>query len=168
MCMGVRPAPRLLSLLTPLEVSPGYVCAQSLSCVQLLATSWTAAHQAPLSMEFPRQEYWSGFPFLTPEDHPDPRDQASVSCIDRSILYHWDTWEAKSHQRVHSKLNSCSEPGSLPVMTGGTTTQGPESQLLPTCSFSSRRISKPSPPLLSQPPAPHLHVNTQALKSKQV
>ena len=61
--MGVRPAPRLLSLLTPLEVSPGYVCAQSLSCVQLLATSWTAAHQAPLSMRLSRQEYWSGLPF---------------------------------------------------------------------------------------------------------
>ena len=35
---------------------------KSLSCVQLLATSWTAAHQAPLSMGFSRQEYWSGVP----------------------------------------------------------------------------------------------------------
>ena len=34
--------------------------AQSLSRVQLLATLWTAAHQAPLSMGFSRQEYWSG------------------------------------------------------------------------------------------------------------
>ena len=34
-----------------------------LSCVQLLATPWTAAHQAPLSMGFSRQEYWSGVPF---------------------------------------------------------------------------------------------------------
>ena len=34
----------------------------SLSCVQLLATPWTAAHQAPLSMRFSRQEYWSGVP----------------------------------------------------------------------------------------------------------
>ena len=33
-----------------------------LSCVQLLATPWTAAHQAPLSMGFSRQEYWSGLP----------------------------------------------------------------------------------------------------------
>ena len=35
---------------------------KSLSCVRLLATPWTAAHQAPLSMGFSRQEYWSGVP----------------------------------------------------------------------------------------------------------
>ena len=35
-------------------------------------TPWTAAHQAPLSMEFSRQEYWSGFPFSIPRDLPDP------------------------------------------------------------------------------------------------
>ena len=37
--------------------------AQSLSHVQFFATSWTVAHQAPLSMGFSRQEYWSGLPF---------------------------------------------------------------------------------------------------------
>ena len=36
---------------------------KSLSCVRLLATPWTAAHQAPPSMGFSRQEYWSGVPF---------------------------------------------------------------------------------------------------------
>ena len=36
-----------------------------LSCIQLFATSWTAARQAPLSMGFSRQEYWSGLPFPT-------------------------------------------------------------------------------------------------------
>ena len=35
-------------------------------------TPWTVAHQAPLSMEFTRQEYWSGLPFPSPEDLPDP------------------------------------------------------------------------------------------------
>ena len=40
--------------------------AWSLSCVQLFATPWTVAHQAPLSMGFPRQEYWSGLPFRSP------------------------------------------------------------------------------------------------------
>ena len=33
---------------------------------------WTIAHQAPLSMEFSRQEYWSGLPFPTPGHLPDP------------------------------------------------------------------------------------------------
>ena len=36
------------------------------------ATPWTVAHQAPLSMRFPRQEYWSGLPFPSPGDLPDP------------------------------------------------------------------------------------------------
>ena len=36
------------------------VCVQLLSHVQLFVTPWTVAHQAPLSMEFYRQEYWSG------------------------------------------------------------------------------------------------------------
>ena len=35
-------------------------------------TPWTVAHQAPLSMEFSRQEYWSGLPFPPPEDLADP------------------------------------------------------------------------------------------------
>ena len=36
-------------------------------------TPWTGAHQAPLSMGFPRQEYWSGLPFPPPGDRPDSR-----------------------------------------------------------------------------------------------
>ena len=36
------------------------------------ATPWIAAHQAPLSMELSRQEYWSGLPFPSPGDLPDP------------------------------------------------------------------------------------------------
>ena len=47
------------------------VHAQLLSRVRLLVTPWTVAHQAPLSMGFPRQGYWSGFPF-SPRDLPDP------------------------------------------------------------------------------------------------
>ena len=37
-----------------------------------LATPWTVARQIPLSMEFSRQEYWSGLPFPSPGDLPDP------------------------------------------------------------------------------------------------
>ena len=42
------------------------------SCVQLFATLWTVARQAPLSMGFPRQENWNGLPFPPPGDLPDP------------------------------------------------------------------------------------------------
>ena len=47
------------------------LCAKSLSHAQLFAALLTVACQAPLSMEFSRQEYWSKFPFPTPEDLPD-------------------------------------------------------------------------------------------------
>ena len=48
------------------------LCAQLLSLVQLLEIPWTVACQAPLSMEFSRQEYWNGLPFPPPGDLPDP------------------------------------------------------------------------------------------------
>ena len=47
-------------------------------------TPWTIAHQAPLSVGFPRQEYWSGFPFPPPGDLPDPGLNPSLLC-----LLHW-------------------------------------------------------------------------------
>ena len=46
---------------------------KSLSRARLFATLWTVAYQAPLSMGFSRQEYWSGLPFSSPGDLPDPR-----------------------------------------------------------------------------------------------
>ena len=42
-------------------------------------TPWVVAHQAPLSMGFPKQEYWTGLPFPSPEDLPNPGDQTHVS-----------------------------------------------------------------------------------------
>ena len=63
------------------------VCAQSLRCVQLFATSWTVALQAPLSMEFSRQGYWSVLPFPPPEDLPhsgiEPMSPASPALAGR-------------------------------------------------------------------------------------
>ena len=85
----------------------------SLSRVRLFATPWTVAHQAPPSMGFSRQEYWSGLPFPSPGDLLDPgieprspalqadaltseppgnpRDRTHifyVFCIGRQVLYH--------------------------------------------------------------------------------
>ena len=64
---------------------------KSLSCVRLLATPWTTAHQAPPSMGFSRSEYWGGVPLPSPW----------VSCIDRQMLYHCATWEAICAFREH-------------------------------------------------------------------
>ena len=45
---------------------------KTLSRVRLFVTPWTVAHQAPPSMGFSRQEYWSGLPFPSPGDLPNP------------------------------------------------------------------------------------------------
>ena len=54
------------------------------SHVRFFATLWTTACQAPLSMGFSRQEYWSGLPCPTPGNLPDPRIEPSLLC-----LLHW-------------------------------------------------------------------------------
>ena len=69
------------TILCRLTFNPGhtwmnvFVCVCVLcmiSPVLLFSTPWTVAHQAPLSMEFPSQEYWSGLPFPPPGGLPDP------------------------------------------------------------------------------------------------
>ena len=55
---------------------------KSLSRAQLLATLWTAAHQAPQSMGFSRQEYWSGVPLPSP-------DWGKRSCLTSKDIYHF-------------------------------------------------------------------------------
>ena len=59
---------------------------KSLSRVRLFVTLWTVAHQAPLSMEFSRQEYWSGLPFPSPGDLPDPGIEPRSSAFQADAL----------------------------------------------------------------------------------
>ena len=74
------------------------------SRVQLIVTSWTVARQAPLSMEFLRQEYWGldcrfllqGIFLIQGSTHV-----SCKSCIGRQILYHYTTWEAHISQFIH-------------------------------------------------------------------
>ena len=62
--------PGLWLLAMPNSSSGSVLCV--LSHVQLFFTPWTVAPQDPLSMRFPRLEYWSGLPFPSPGDLPDP------------------------------------------------------------------------------------------------
>ena len=65
-----------------------------LSHVQLSATPWTAGHQTSLSMEFSRQEYWSGLPIPSPKDLPDLGLNQPRVGICRQIpkrIYRWST-----------------------------------------------------------------------------
>ena len=59
-------------LADPLMVAHVSCVTKSLSRISLCATPWTVARQAPPSMGFSRQEYWSGAPFPSPGDLPDP------------------------------------------------------------------------------------------------
>ena len=59
---------------------------KSVSDVQLFATPWTVAHWAPLSMEFSREEYWSGLPFPSPGDLPNPEIEPRSSTLQAASL----------------------------------------------------------------------------------
>ena len=59
------------------------------SCVWFFATPWTVAHQAPLSLGFSRQGYWSGLPCPPPRDLPDPG-------IKPASHYHWATCKVQT------------------------------------------------------------------------
>ena len=55
-------------------------------------TPWTVSCQAPLSMGFPRQEYWSGLPFSSPRELPAPGIEPTSAW---QVVSHWATWEAQ-------------------------------------------------------------------------
>ena len=57
-----------------------------LSPVGLFETPWTVAYQAPPSMEFSRQEYWSGLPFPSPEALPNPGIEPASSALQADAL----------------------------------------------------------------------------------
>ena len=71
----------------------------SLSCVQLFLTPWTVARQGPLSMGLSRQKYWSGLPFPSPGDFPNPGIKLVSPALAGTFFtteppgkpYHWDS-----------------------------------------------------------------------------
>ena len=64
---------------------------KSLILVWLFAIPWTVAHQAPPSMEFSRQEYWSGLPFPSPGDLPDPGIKPRSPALQANAFTVWAT-----------------------------------------------------------------------------
>ena len=67
---------------------------KSLSCVQLFTTPWTAAHQAPPSMGFSRQEYWSGVPWPSPQRRSTELESVLDSHSGKSV---WNTFWRPVH-----------------------------------------------------------------------
>ena len=66
--------------------SPTVHIVKLLSCVWLFATPWTVAYHSPLSMGFSRQEYWSGLPFPSLEDLPNPGTEPRSSALQADAL----------------------------------------------------------------------------------
>ena len=81
------------------------------SWVQFFATPWTVACQAPLSIGFPRKEYWSGLPCPSPGDLPNPGTEL-LSLMSPALAGRFfttsDTWEAHDkHISVHKWIHCC-------------------------------------------------------------
>ena len=88
------------------------VCVQWLSHVQFFEVPWTVVHQATLSMELSRQEYWSGLPFPPPWDLPDPGIKTTSPTspgLAGGFFTTSGTWEARyglcRHQRKKILIN---------------------------------------------------------------
>ena len=73
-------------LICSLEMATHSDEVKSLSRVQLFATPWTVAYQAPPPMGFSRQEYWSGLPFPSPGDLPDPGIKPRFPALEADAL----------------------------------------------------------------------------------
>ena len=76
---------------------------KSLSCVRLFATPWTAAYQAPPSIAFSRQEYWSGLPFPSPGDLPDPGIKPGFPTLEAEALTSEPPGKAASQRKAMPK-----------------------------------------------------------------
>ena len=89
-------------------LSHDLICIYVLVCsVWLFVTPWTVAHQAPLSMGFSRQEFWSRFPVPSPEDLRSPGTESTFL----QFLYWGWILHPLSHQ---GSLTSCKSPGPRP------------------------------------------------------
>ena len=75
---------------------------KSLSRVQLFATPWTVAYQASPSMGFSRQEHWSGLPFPSPGDLPDPGIEPVSPALEADAL----TSEPPGKPKISTKARS--------------------------------------------------------------
>ena len=140
--------------------------AQSFSCVRLFATPWIVARQVPLSMEFCRQEYWSGLPCPSPGDFPNPGiEPKSLKSPALAGKYFTTsaTWEAfsllgipyfSSVQFIRSVVSYCLRPmnSSMP----GLPVHHQLSEFTPTHVHRVGDAIQPSHPLSSpSPPAPN-------------
>ena len=87
------------ALMNPCLISKSIILPQLCMCMlshfRLFVTLWTIAHQSPLSMEFSRQEYWSGLPYSPPGDLPDPGIEPASLKSPALVSVFFTTWRRK-------------------------------------------------------------------------
>ena len=76
-----------------------------------LATPWTVAHQAPLSMGFPRQEYWSGLSFPSPGDLPNPGIKPTSPALADGFLTIEPPGKPTAPNKMVLKIKFCGQIG---------------------------------------------------------
>ena len=106
---------------------------KSLSHVRLFATPWTVAYQAPLSMGFSRQKYWSGLPFPFPEDLPNPGNWTLVTHIVKETESRSVVSDSLWHPGLYGPWTSPGQNtgvGSLSLLQGIFPTQGSDQGFL--------------------------------------
>ena len=94
------------------------------SCVQLFVNLWTVAYQAPLSMGFSRQEYWSGLSGPPPGDRPNPGIELTSlmsSALAGGFFTTNTTWEACKSTVLQQKINSTAAACKVPPSPHGVT-----------------------------------------------
>ena len=96
LCLYSCPTNRLIS--TIFLESMKKVKVKSLNCVWLFETPWTVAYQAPPSMGFSRQEYWSGLPFPSPGDLPDPGIEPRSPAFQADAGRPVNLWATQTHR----------------------------------------------------------------------
>jgi len=87
-----------------------FILLSCFGCVQLFVTPWTVAHQAPLFMEFSRQEYWRELSFPPPGGSPDPGIKLVVSLTTPALAGGFfttsATWEAPDFIGAHPNIHT--------------------------------------------------------------
>ena len=90
---------------------------KALSSIPLFATPWTAACQAPLSMEFSRQEYWSGLPFPSSGNLPNPgikhTSPVSPELAGRLFTTEPKAFDCVDHNKLWKKLQETGIPDNV-------------------------------------------------------
>ena len=104
---------------------------KSLSHVRLFMSPWTVAYQAPQSMEFSRQEYWSGLPFPSSGDLPDPGIEPGSPALQADALPSEPPGKPQARRRLNNKLLGKCElvPGPIPSHLPSTPLNPPQPPL---------------------------------------